>query len=109
MGQLFGMNNMLPIRLFNLLMIIVSLKTLCKITERMFKNDAVTKTTIVLSTAFLPLILFATFIYGNIPSLAFCLLACLLQMAAIQASDDIRKRLAYGTLSAACLFVALWF
>ena len=60
MGQLFGMNNMLPIRLFNLLMIIVSLKTLCKITERMFKNDAVTKATIVLSTAFLPLILFAT-------------------------------------------------
>lgn len=109
MGQLFGINNMLPIRFFNLLMIIISLKSLCKITEKMFNNDNVTKATILLSTLFFPFTLFTTFVYGNIPSVAFCLLACLLQQIVFQTRDNPRKSITYATLSVACLFAALWF
>lgn len=109
MGKLFGMNNMLPIRFFNLLMIAISLKSLCRITEKIFNNDNITKATILISTAFFPFTLFTTFVYGNIPSIAFCLLACLLQQIVLQTLDNPKKSITYGTLSAVCLFIALWF
>lgn len=58
--------------------------------------------------SFLPFIFFSNFIYGNIPSVSFCLLACLIQQRALSC-EHISKILMHSFLCAICLFFGIWF
>ncbi|OZG63648.1 hypothetical protein BHAP_1754 [Bifidobacterium hapali] len=107
-GKLFGINNTLPIKLFNIAMIVVSARMLSKLTEIMFKNELITKITILITTSFFPLIFFLNFIYGNIPSIAFCLVACYMQQQVLEKSHYLTK-MAYSIFALISIFLAVWF
>lgn len=108
-GNLFGKYNLLPLRFFNLLMVFLSIRTLCKLIEILFRRENLTKIAILLSSAFLPFILFETFIYGNMPSIAFCLIACYLQQKVISLNKLNAHTITLCILSICFLFLALWF
>ncbi|MBT1177886.1 hypothetical protein JS532_10015 [Bifidobacterium callimiconis] len=109
-SYLFGKYNMLlPIRFFNLGMAILSIKTLCKLSETIFKNEKTVKICIILSTAFTPFIFFSTFIYGNMPSISMCLISCYLQQKIISSPELSKKNLGYILGASIALFCAVWF
>ncbi|WP_214376843.1 glycosyltransferase family 39 protein [Bifidobacterium colobi] len=107
-GSLFGFSNWTAVRLFNAAMVAIALGSLLKLTEMMFASQRIVVICAVLCMAFLPFIFFSNFVYGNIPSVAFCLLACLMQQYASQTKKTSRLAL-YGIACALFLFIAIWF
>lgn len=107
-GSLFGFSNWTAIRLFNAALAAVALGTLCKLTEAMFESQRVVLICGALCMAFLPFIFFSNFVYGNIPSVACCLLACLMQQKALKSKRTIQIA-RYGAFCAICLGFGIWF
>ncbi len=105
--KLFGAENFIAYRVLNIISVIIIVNVLSKVAERASNKSVVGSYVCILATLFLPLSLFSSFLYGNIPSLAFSLLACYMALTL----DFSNKRQVVLKIVAmfACLFLALWF
>lgn len=70
---LFGVENFIVLQLLNIIAICFVVYFLHRITEELFHNNMVQIILSVLCMALLPLFLYATFIYGDIPGMGFAL------------------------------------
>lgn len=104
---LFRVNNYFAYRVLNIVMAVVIVNILPKIVELLTHNKKASSLTCILITAFLPLSFFSTFLYGNIISLAFCLVASY-QALQIDFSNK-RNAARHVSIMAVSLFFALWF
>lgn len=71
--SLFGVENYLAFQLLNLLSILFIIHFLYRISAIIYENTTISSITSMLSMGALPLFMFVTFVYGDIPGLAFAL------------------------------------
>ena len=106
-GSVFGFYNWTAYKLFNLLMILVSLFVLNKLTELVFQNKVVTVISIVISTLFIPFLMFVQFVYGFIPACAFCLIATYTALLFFKA-EDTKKKIILCIVTVLSITIAIW-
>lgn len=106
-ASLFGENNYLAYRFFNILCVALIVCLISRMAEIITKNEKVGSVSAILLTTFLPFSFTSTLIYGNIPSLLFSLISC---EQAILIVKQRNKRFATRTgIMCVSLFIALWF
>ncbi|MBT1175781.1 hypothetical protein JS530_09780 [Bifidobacterium sp. LC6] len=110
MGGLFGAHHYLVIRLFNAIATLLLAFALCRASKVLSNDENTEKRCMLVVTAFLPLTCFAPFIYGNIPSTAFAVMACVHQL---KISVDCKKLSSVVVYNVAAMFLwyflAIWF
>lgn len=109
-GSLFGFGNWTAFRLLGIISCPIIILSVAKTTHLLFGKETVTKVTVILLAAFLPLSLYSTFIYGTLPSLAASLIALYFQSLTIRNQRaTVSKQLQWGLLSSLFFFIAIWF
>lgn len=106
--NLFGFSNYLAVRVFNIVLVVLGIYFMSRLTGVIFPNDQIAeKNSLLISTLFSPFIFTATLIYGNLPSISFCLGACYFLLRVFRNRETIQ--ISYGLLSIFFVFLALWF
>lgn len=109
-GSLFGFSNWTAFRLLGCISVPIIVLFLSRTAELVFDNSKVGSVCAILSTVFLPLSCYASFIYGTLPSLAASLIAFWFQIRAIRIqANDAGKCLRLGIISCVMFFIALFF
>lgn len=107
LGHIFGFRNWFAFRLINVLLASGGAACLVLCAHEMFGSARVTAMCSLLTCAFFPLAVSSNFMYGNIPSTALCLGACLFQMRAIRRVGCTGSLVANGLVSAFLMLLAL--
>ena len=106
-GSVFGFYNWTAYKVFNLLMILVSLFVLNKLTELILQNKMIAVISIVISTLFVPFLMFVQFVYGFIPACAFCLIATYTALLFFQ-TEDTKKKIILYIITVLSITIAIW-
>ena len=105
--SIFGAKNYIALRIFNMLCVALIVIVLSLIAELVSNKKEVGSITAILTTLFLPLAFLTTFMYGNIPSFLFCLVASWEALIIVKKKGEkVALNLAFLCIS---LFAALWF
>lgn len=107
LGALFGTEKYIAFRLLNIVCVALIVTRISKIAQLITKREEVGSLAAIVATIFLPLPLLSFLIYGNIPSLCFCLIAT--EQAILISKDNNDKLALRLSVMLVSLFVALWF
>ncbi|RSX50888.1 glycosyltransferase family 39 protein [Bifidobacterium callimiconis] len=101
---IFGTGTYLAFEFINVLCTAATFYLLGKLAEYIFSEKRFTNTTLLLCFAFLPLIFYITFAYGNTLALPFLIAALILQVNYFK-----NRQLRYAVISLVCLVIGLLF
>ena len=107
--SIFGLHNTLPFQLLVLLFVVLLVWSICQITKILFNKDIVTKIAALLGAAYLPIILYAVWMYGDIISLSLGVTSIylLLSYYQIKEANFSKKQFTKITLSILSMAVAV--
>ena len=107
MCSIFGAKNYIAFRMLNILCVTLIVFVLALIAELVSNKKEVGSVTAILTTLFLPLAFLTTFMYGNVPSFLFCLVAAWQALVIVKKKgENAALNLVFLCIS---LFAALWF
>lgn len=105
--SIFGVENWFAVRIINSFFAAFCVMMIPAIAKVLFRDRPTVAYSGYLALFFLPLSLFSNFIYGNIPSAAFCLLCCWLQLVCME-MKELRTKIILGGCFVISIFLALW-
>ena len=107
-GYLFGFANWTALRLPGIASAPALIWVLSRLVDEALGHPEASALTSVMATSFLPISLYSTFIYGNMPSLTLSLLGFLCQVRAIRYAGDRSLGFRWGLASVFCISAAVW-
>lgn len=105
--RLFNVGGVLPVHLFGLLVVVISLGALYGVAREVFGGSTIAGAAVMLSATFLPLVLFTAFVCNGVPSLTFYLLTYLLRVTTVRTDSSVEGHLTCNALSTTYLFITL--
>ena len=107
--SLTGSNYILFFELLNCIACAFTMYYIVKLTDALFKNKTATSIAAILVMLFAPIVLYCTFIYGNVICLPFAVAAFYFQKLAIDSVKDRKKFIKYIIISSLCVILATFF